>query len=95
VNGASAVKTATSRSSFFICEVKTMTKRKKPSKGELNKVVDTLVHPYFKQYPALIVVDGIVHGLIEQDLRTSIPKFVRYNAALILKELMKKPKRAR
>jgi hypothetical protein len=57
--------------------------------------VDTLVHPYIKQYPFLIVVDGAAHLLIERNLRTSIPKFVRYNAAPILRELLKRPKRAK
>jgi hypothetical protein len=71
-----------------------MTKRKKPSKGQLNRIVDTLAHPYFKQYPVMILVDGAVHTLIERDVRTSIQKFVKYNAPLIVKELLKKRKRA-
>jgi hypothetical protein len=66
-----------------------MKKRKKPSKGQLNRIVDTLAHPYFKRYPAMILVDGAVHALIERDVRTSILKFVKYNAPLIVKELLK------
>jgi hypothetical protein len=71
-----------------------MTKSKKPSKGDLNRIVDTLAHPYFEEYPALILVDGVVHALIERDVTVSIGKFVRYNAPIILKGLLKKkPKR--
>lgn len=70
-----------------------MRKRKKLSKGQLNKIVDTLAHPYFEEYPVLILIDGAVHGLIERNVRTSIRKFVKYNAPLILKELLKKRKR--
>jgi hypothetical protein len=72
-----------------------MKKRKKPTKGELNRIVDTLIHPYFKQYPFLIFVDGAAHALIEQDLRTSILKFVKYNGEPILRELLKRPKRSK
>ena len=72
-----------------------MKKRKKPSKGELNHIVDTLIHPYFKQYPFLIFVDGAAHALIEQDARESILKFVKYNGAPILRELLKKPERSK
>jgi hypothetical protein len=83
-----AAKTATPSSPFLCKKVKTIKKRKKPSKGELNKIVDTLVHSYFEQYPILILADGAVHAFIEQDARTSIRKFVKYNASLILRELL-------
>jgi hypothetical protein len=71
-----------------------MTKRKKPSKGQLNRIaraliVDTLAHPYFEQYPVMILVDGAVHAFIEQDASTSIRKFIKYNTPSILKELLK------
>jgi hypothetical protein len=70
-----------------------MKKHKKPSKGQLNKIIDVLVHPYFEKYPLLILVDGAAHALIEQDAKTTIRKFVKYNAPAILKEFFKKPKK--
>jgi hypothetical protein len=69
-----------------------MTKRKRPTKGQLNKIIDVVVHPYFEKYPFLILLDGFAHGLVERDVRKSLPKFVRYNAPLIVKELVKKRK---
>lgn len=59
-------------------------------KGELNRLIDNLVHPYFREYPALIVVDGLLHAMVEQDPDVSLTKFIRYNVPKLLKHLARK-----
>ena len=55
------------------------------TKGQLNKLIDTFVHPLFKKNQSFIYVDGVLHGLVEQNPPLSMKKFVKYN----LPELMK------
>lgn len=64
-------------------------KREKPpySKGEINKIIDSLLHPWIKQYPWLIGIDGLLHGLVEGDPAKSLEKFVRYNGPKLVREL--------
>jgi hypothetical protein len=64
-----------------------MTKKGKPSTGYLNKLIDDLIHPYTKDYPALILVDGLLHAIVEQDANSSLRKFIRYNATTFLKQI--------
>lgn len=55
-------------------------RRKLPySKGETNKLIDSLLHPWIKVYPPLIAVDGLLHGLVEQNPEESVRKFIRYS----------------
>jgi len=49
------------------------------SKGELNKLIDILCHPLFDTNEGFILVDGFLHGLVEQDPPLSIRKFMKYN----------------
>ena len=69
-----------------------MRKVRKTPKGELNRLVDNLIHPYFKEYPALIIVDSLLHAMVEQDPDMSLRKFVRYNIPILLKSLTRKQK---
>jgi hypothetical protein len=71
-----------------------MKSRKNPnpfSPGRLNRLIDDLVHPFFNTNKGFIFVDGILHGLVEQNPALSVNKFVRYN----LPELMKSKKNQR
>ena len=54
--------------------------------GPVNKTIDRLLHPYFHQYPFLIVIDGLLHGLNEMDPATSIKKFVKYGLPKLIEE---------
>jgi hypothetical protein len=60
---------------------------KRYTKGELNKLVDSLVHPLCKKNSGLIFVDGLLHALIEQNPPQSVSKFIRYNLPKILEQL--------
>lgn len=44
-----------------------MRKVRKTEKGELNRLIDKLMHPYLKEHPALIIVDSLLHAMVEQD----------------------------
>ncbi|NIM44657.1 MAG: hypothetical protein GTO54_03340 [Nitrososphaeria archaeon] len=44
-----------------------MTKAGKTVEGTVNRLIDALMHPYFEDHPALIVVDGLLHAFFEQD----------------------------
>jgi hypothetical protein len=49
------------------------------TKAELNAIIDSLVHPWIEAYPQLLAVDGLLHGLVEQNPAESIQRFLRYN----------------
>jgi hypothetical protein len=72
---------------------KTSDRRKKTTelytKGELNKFIDSLCHPPSKKDMGFMLVDGLLHGLVEQDPPTSVKKFIRYNLPRLIKQLEK------
>jgi len=67
-------------------------KRRKPpySKGELNKLIDDLVHPHARENPALWVLDSFCHAMVEQDPPQSVRKFIRYNLPRIIEDYLEK-----
>jgi len=71
--------------------------RKKPvrpyTKGELNKIIDSLCHPLFQINEGFILVDGILHAMVEQNPPTTIQKFIKYNLPKILEQTAKKAKK--
>jgi hypothetical protein len=69
-----------------------MRKFRKTEKGRLNKLIDDLIHPHFKDYPALIIVDGLLHAMVEQNPDASLRKFIKYNVPKLLKTLTRKQK---
>jgi hypothetical protein len=69
-----------------------MRKARKTDKGKLNKLIDDLIHPHFREYPALIIVDGLLHAMVEQNPDASLRKFIKYNVPELLKTLTRKQK---
>jgi hypothetical protein len=63
------------------------------TKGELNKLIDSLCHPLFETNDGFILVDGFLHGLVEQDPPTTVRKFMKYNLPRILEQVRKKSNR--
>jgi hypothetical protein len=59
------------------------------SKGEINRLIDSTIHPLFKRSPAFIVVDTVLHGLVEQNPKETIGKFARYTLPKIIDEILK------
>jgi len=62
-------------------------KRSYYSKGELNRLIDNLLHPLFDRGPSFLIADAILHGLVEQDPPKTASKFIRYNLPKIIEEL--------
>jgi len=58
---------------------------RKAVRSEVNRLIDKMFHPHFKRYPALILLDGVLHAAVEQDPELSFRKFIRYNAPKLLK----------
>jgi hypothetical protein len=63
--------------------------------GELNKIIDSLCHPLSKTNKGFILVDGLLHGIIEQNPPVTIKKFIRYNLPTIIKQLQKEAEKQR
>ena len=45
------------------------------TKGELNKLIDSLCHPLFETDEGFILVDGLLHAMVEQDPPVTVKKF--------------------
>jgi hypothetical protein len=69
-----------------------VTKTGRTTTGKLNKLVDDLLHPYFTDYPALIIADSLLHAIIEQDPKTSMSKSIKYNLPKLIESLTKNEK---
>ena len=71
-------------------------KRKKTrrpyTRGQLNRLVDDLIHPFFKEDPSFVLVDGLLHGVVENDLPLTVKKFIKYDFPKLLKEINRKEK---
>jgi len=59
-------------------------KKKQYTKGELNKLIDSLLHPLFVNGDAFVAIDTVLHGLVEQDPKQTVRKFIRYTLPKIL-----------
>ena len=60
------------------------------SPGELNRLIDAVVHPLSQTDKRFFLLDGFLHGLVERDPPQTVRKFVRYNLVEILKQLGEK-----
>lgn len=60
------------------------------SVGQMNKVIDDLLHPFYRKNQWIRVADGILHGLAERNVRVSARKFVKYNLPEIMKKILEK-----
>ena len=65
------------------------------TKGELNKLIDSLCHPLFKTNERYILLDGLLHGLVEQNPPLTIRKFVKYNLPKLIEQIEKEIKEKR
>jgi len=57
------------------------------SKAELNKLIDSVIHPLAKEDPSLLILDGFLHSLVEQNPPLSVRKFLRYNLPRLVASL--------
>lgn len=56
----------------------------------MNRVIDDVLHPFYKRNQWARVADGVMHGLVERDVRVSARKFVKYNLPEIVKKILEK-----
>jgi hypothetical protein len=72
-------------------------KRQAYSKGELNQMIDSILHPLAtgEDAAAILLLDCLLHSAVEQDPGQSMQKFIRYSLPKIMKTSKKKPRRAR
>lgn len=47
-------------------------KRKQYSKGEINGIIDCLVHSLYKSNSTFIIIDATLHGIVEQNPQDTI-----------------------
>jgi len=57
--------------------------------GELNKIVDGLVHPKARKDLSYWAWDALLHGIIEQDPEVTVEKFIEYNIPEIIKQTIR------
>jgi hypothetical protein len=57
--------------------------------GQINKMIDSTFHPFFRKGPAPIILDGILHALAEADALKSLEKFLIYDGSPLLRECLK------
>jgi len=57
------------------------------TKGELNRLIDDLIHPFYKTDKSLLLIDALLHGLIEQNPPQTVLKFLRYNLPTIINQI--------
>lgn len=63
------------------------------TKGQLNKIIDNLIHPHYEQNEGLRLLDALLHGVVEQDPLESLKKSIRYNLPDIIKKIRRKHRR--
>jgi hypothetical protein len=73
------------------------TRREAYSKGELNQLIDSVLHPLAtgENAVAILLIDGLLHSAVEQDPGQSIQKFIRYSLPRLIEAEAKKPREAR
>ena len=60
------------------------------TKGQLNKLIDDLIHPHYEQNEGLRLLDALLHVLLEQNPPESLKKSIRYNLPDIIRKIRKK-----
>jgi hypothetical protein len=60
------------------------------TRGDINRAIDLLLHPWFKQYPWFTIIDEFLHTLNEGgNPEEAMKKFMRYNFPTLLEEIAK------
>ena len=63
--------------------------KKQYSEGELNRLIDSVLHPLFDHGAAFMVIDTMFHGLVEKNPKVTVKKFARYTLPKIIEEILK------
>ena len=57
-------------------------KRKK--KINPNRIIDNMLHPLFRKDKVFVIIDGILHFMVEQNPSVSTKKFLRYSLKYLI-----------
>jgi len=63
--------------------------------GQVNRSIDELFHPFFRSGPVAVVVDSLLHAVVERDPPKSLEKFFLYNFSPLLRESLKLARKMR
>jgi len=58
------------------------------SKGQVNFLIDDLLHPLERDYSGAILLDELLHAINEHDLKVSMSKFARYSLPRIIRKVV-------
>ena len=59
------------------------------SKGDLNRLIDRLVHPLIERDWRFILVGSLLRAMVERNPPLTVRKFIKYNLPKIIEALMK------
>ena len=62
----------------------------KVTKGDLNRLIDDILHRHFSENVGFVIVDGLLHAVVERNPDESIRKFVRFNVPVLVREMARK-----
>ena len=62
-------------------------RRRTYTKGDVNKLIDSCLHPLARQNSQILILDGFLHALVEQDPPRSASKFLVYNLPKLVSQL--------
>jgi hypothetical protein len=63
------------------------------TKGQINRIIDIMLHRHFKKKPGLILLDSLAHLIVEDNPKESARKFLKYNAPVLLEEALRQKRR--
>jgi len=61
-----------------------MRKKNKKSIINPNRLIDRIFHPLFRKSRKFVIIDGVLHFIVEQNPPTSMKKFLRYSLKHLL-----------
>ena len=57
------------------------------SKGQLNYLIDDAIHPLTDKSAGFVVVDEVLHMIVERDAKVSLQKFARYGLQQLIRKI--------
>lgn len=61
--------------------------RRTYTEGDVNKLIDSCLHPFARQKAQILILDGLIHALVEQDPLRSASKFLAYSMPRLVSQL--------
>ena len=56
----------------------------------MNRLIDDVFHRRFSENVGFVIVDGLLHAVVERAPEDSVRKFVRYNVPVLIREMVRK-----